>query len=66
MCEILFRGKREDTGDWVIGGSIVKEINNIGQAEYFMPQRGENNVVSLDANENITGFEKCHFYIKYY
>jgi uncharacterized phage protein (TIGR01671 family) len=62
MREVLFRGKRKDNGEWVVGGTIIK-FNNEGDGDlFFMPQINEKCIATHDDNNNIIMFENCTFY----
>lgn len=60
--EILHKAKRIDTGEWVIGGSIIQFLDN-GERTFFMPQFNEKCVCTHDAEtDNILSFDNCIFY----
>ena len=61
MCELSFRGKRLDNGEWVDGGSIFKLINKSGE-HFFIPRFNEKVIATHDDNMNIIALEGCILY----
>lgn len=62
MREILFRAKREDTEEWVSGGSIIKFLDNF-ERSFYMPDFKAKCICVHDAEtDNIERFEEGVFY----
>jgi uncharacterized phage protein (TIGR01671 family) len=60
--DILFKAKRIDNGEWVIGGTIVQFLDN-GIRSLYMPQFNEKCDCTHDnSTDDILGFENCRFY----
>lgn len=62
MREILFRGKRIDSGEWVSSGNIIHFNPENDEALVFIPARNEHCCSVHDENDNIIAFEKGTFY----
>ena len=64
MREILFRGKRIDSGEWVYSGNIICFNPEGGKDKYlaFIPALNEPCICDHDENGNIISFEKGMFY----
>ena len=64
MREILFRGKRIDSGEWVSSGNIICFNPEGGKDKdlAFIPALNEPCICDHDENGNIISFEKGMFY----
>lgn len=62
MNEILFRGKRMDTGEWVSSGNLIT-FNDEGDGKlFFIPKQNEKCSCTHDMWDNIISFNKGSFY----
>ena len=62
MREILFKAKRMDNGEWVMGGSIIQFLDD-GVISFYIPQFNEKCICTHDdITDDILGFENCRFY----
>lgn len=62
MREILFKAKRIDNGEWVMGGSIIQFLDD-GVRSFYIPQFKEKCICTHDdVTDDILGFENCRFY----
>lgn len=60
--EIIYKAKREDNGEWITGGSIIRFLDNGGKTVY-MPKFNEKCICIHDAeSDNILSFDNCIFY----
>lgn len=58
----LYKAKRSDNGEWVIGGSIIQFLDD-GERTVYMPMAHEKCVCVHDGEtDNILEFEECKFY----
>lgn len=57
----LFRGKRMDTGEWAVGGSIIQFLDD-GKRSIYIPQFSEKCTTCEDEHENLLSFESGVFY----
>lgn len=62
MREILFRGKRLDSGEWVTSGNIIRFNPEDGEIPVFIPGKNEDCTCVHDADDNILSFEKANYY----
>lgn len=58
MREILFRGKREDNGEWVEGASIIV----FAQDKVYIPKKSSRLDVIHDTHSNLTRIENTKMY----
>ena len=62
MCEILFRGKRIDNGEWVSSGNLIT-FNDEGEGkQFFIPQMNAKCICTHDEQDNIISFDSGMFY----
>lgn len=62
MRKILFKAKRIDNGDWVMGGSIIQFLDD-GTGSIYIPRFSEKCICTHDnLTDDITGFEDCRFH----
>lgn len=62
MREILFKAKRIDNGEWVMGGSIIQFLDD-GVRSFYMPQFNEKCICEHDeVTDDILKFENTRFY----
>ena len=62
MCEILFRGKRLDNGEWVSSGNIIT-FNDEGDGKmFFIPEMNSKCTCTHDERDNILSFNSGTFY----
>lgn len=60
--EILFKAKRADNGEWVMGGSIIQFLDD-GVRSFYMPQFNEKCICEHDeVTDDILKFEDTRFY----
>lgn len=60
--EILFKAKRADNGEWVMGGSIIQFLDD-GVRSFYMPQFNEKCICEHDEiTDGILKFEDTRFY----
>lgn len=58
----LYKAKRSDNGEWIIGGSIIQFLDD-GERSVYMPMIHEKCIcVHDEETDNILGFEECKFY----
>ena len=59
---ILFKAKRLDNGEWVMGGSIIQFLDD-GVRSFYMPQFNEKCICEHDeVTDDILKFENTRFY----
>lgn len=61
MREILFRGKREDNGEWVMSGNLIHAYDN-GKHSYYIPVPNDEFGTVNDEYDNILSIEYGTFY----
>lgn len=62
MREILFRGKRKDTGELVSSGNLIT-FNDEGEGkQFFIPQMNAKCTCTHDEQDNIISFDSGMFY----
>ncbi len=60
--DILFKAKRLDNGEWVMGGSIIQFLDD-GVRSFYMPQFNEKCICEHDeVTDDILKFENTRFY----
>ena len=60
--EILFKAKRIDNGEWVMGGSIIQFLDD-GVRSFYMPQFNEKCICKHDeVTDDILEFQNTRFY----
>lgn len=62
MREILFKAKRTDNGEWVMGGTIIQFLDD-GVRSFYIPQFNEKCICEHDeTTDDILSFSDCRFY----
>ena len=62
MREILFRGKRNDNGEWVSSGNLIT-FNDEGEGkQFFVPEANAKCTSTHDGQDNIIAFPSGVFY----
>lgn len=62
MRDILFKAKRIDNGEWVMGGTIIQFLDD-GVRSFYIPQFNEKCICEHDeTTDDILSFSDCRFY----
>ena len=62
MCEILFRGKRIDNGEWVSSGNLITFNDEGDGMMFFIPELNSKCTCTHDERDNILSFDSGTFY----